>query len=104
MFDYMKSQSLNKANYQTIVNKMIDLIFRLMKNSHEKELNQNIITAATKGGLLELCMRFYDRKIFQRLTQLKLDENFNQIFYDKLSAEFTQMCNAILNHGKKLLN
>ncbi|QEE15164.1 L-2-amino-thiazoline-4-carboxylic acid hydrolase [Promethearchaeum syntrophicum] len=100
---YMKSQSLNNAKYQTIVNKMIDLIFRLMKNSHKKELNQNIITAATKGGLLELCMRFYDRNIFPRLNKLELDENVNQIVYNELSVEFTQMCNAILNHGKNLL-
>ncbi len=103
MFGYMKSQSLNKAMYQTIVNEMIVLIFRLMKNSHEKELNQNIITAATKGGLLETCMRFYDVKIFPRLTKMRSVENFNQIFYNELLVEFTQMCNAVLNHGKKLL-
>ena len=103
MFEYMKSQSLDTANYQTIVNKMIDLTFRLMKNSHEKELTKNIITAATKGGLLEHCMRFYDVKIFPRLTKLRLVEDLNQIFYNELLVEFTQLCNAILNHGKKLL-
>lgn len=74
-----------------------------MKNSNEKELIQNIITAATKGGLLETCMRFYDVSIFLRLTKLKLVEDFDQIFYNELSAEFTLICNAILNHGKKLL-
>ncbi len=103
MFKYMKSKSLDKAKYQAIVNKMLDLIFRLMKNSHEKELNQNIIRAATKGGLLELCMRYYDANVFPRLTKLSLDVDLKQIFYNELSVEFTQMCNAILNHGKKLL-
>ncbi|MHA1562528.1 MAG: hypothetical protein ACTSPA_10430, partial [Promethearchaeota archaeon] len=104
MLEYMKSKSIDNAMYKEIVNKMIDLIFRLMKNSHEKELNQNIITAATKGGLLETCMRFYDTKIFPRLTKLRSVEDFNQIFYNELLEEFTQMGNAILNHGKKLLN
>jgi pyrroline-5-carboxylate reductase len=103
MFEYMKSQSLDKAKYKAIVNDMIVLIFRLMKNSHERELNQNIITAATKGGLLELCMRFYDVKIFPRLTKVRRVEDLNQIFYNELLVEFTQMCNAILTHGKKLL-
>jgi len=104
IFEYMKSQSIDNALYKEIVNKMIDLIFRLMKKSPEQELNKNIITAATKGGLLETCMRFYDNKILPRLVKLKLVEDLNQIFYNELLEEFTHMCNVILNHGKKLLS
>ena len=104
IFEYMKFQSIDIAMYKEIVNKMIDLIFRLMKNSPEQELKKNIITAATKGGLLETCMRFYDDKILPRLAKKKLVKDLNQIFYNELSEEFTHMCNAILNHGKKLLS
>jgi len=44
------------------------------------------------------------KEIISRLIKLKMVEDLNHIFCNELVVEFKQMCNAILNHGKKLLN
>jgi hypothetical protein len=95
---------LSPAQTIPIVNQMFDLILRQIYGESFNNLQQHLLTAATKGGLLENCIQFIQKTINPLLQNHagKIEISDLKEFQTKLSDLVQESSHLVLSHGINL--
>ncbi|MHA1672699.1 MAG: L-2-amino-thiazoline-4-carboxylic acid hydrolase [Promethearchaeota archaeon] len=104
ILSYCSDVHLSPVQTKPIVNQMFDLILRQIYEESLDNLRQHLVTAATKGGLLENCIRFIQKTISPILKDYSCKTEISDLkeFQNRLSALVQEASHLVLYHGTNL--